>query len=645
VSEFGTSGNANFLERERQLQQSVKFASLGAFLGAGNYHRDRSDVRVFRLGPSVSHDFYPRARKTSHHHSHLALLYIMTMLHETTASYMRLFAFSELSQLFKGNLAQWRLSDLCTGMLLLSVLIAPAKRRSAFVIVLRAMHTIIRLPYVWDAEILGLLSAAAVLPLLSHSASSNASRKLLVAALDVRAALCALYVSAGFWKLNSSFLNRKYSCGSIYAVQLLEAYAPLIGVEPSPGLASAATSLYSPCGPLMTALGEIAIGVGFALSAPRARRMAVALGLVLHLGICLTPPPNNIGAFSVAAAAKFFWAVPFEASVSIGCAVRSPTALAMHACAGGLLYALANLATNGAQVEDAPLFFYGAIFSMLAQALMMRETSSSHAEASGKRLMAASARQGMLIASLLWAASVPLGLLDIAAPNMFSNLKQHAGSNHVFGAPTGLIQAAFVYAAPHRMAGGGVVRIEHASSGSYIGAVYPAEVSARITPRARALLRAIGHSGRQWHSALARVVGPFALPQQPERAASYTLPALELRRVLAETAQRGKAFSVVVSWLHGTEGDEAWRRSTETSVRLELGWKPSEGWQCSESGAWWPWMGGKAADGGQRGCEALLQGLRHGVTWWDWLLGWPQAWKSMPLIEGDEDENGVHCGS
>lgn len=573
------------------------------------------------------------------------LFAIITMLHETTTSYMRLFAFSELSQLFKGNLAQWRFFDVCTGVLLLSVLIAPAQRRSAFVIILRAMHTVIRLPYVWDAEILGLLSAVAVLPLLSDSVSPSSSQKLLVAALDVRVALCALYVSAGFWKLNSSFLNQKYSCGSIYAVQLLEAYAPLLGVEPSAGLASAATSVYSPCGPLMTALGEMMIGVGFALSAPRARRMAVALGLVLHLGICLTPPPNNIGAFSVAAAARFFWAIPSEVTVSIRRAVRSPTALAMHTCAGCLLYALANFATSGAQADDAPLFFYGAIFSVLAQALMTRETSDSHAEASGKRLTAASARRGVLIASLLWAASVPLGLLDISAPNMFSNLKQHAGSNHVFGAPTGLIQAALARAAPHRMSGGGIVRIEHASPGSHIGAVYPAEVSARITPRARALLRAIGHSGRQWHSALARVVGPFALPQQPERAASYTLPALELRRILAETAQRGTAFSVVVSWLHGAEGDEVWRRSMEKSVRLELAWKPSQGWQCSERGGWWPWMGGKVADGEEKGCEALLQGLRQGAAWWDRLLAWPQAWKSMPLIEGDGDAEGVHCGS
>ena len=125
----------------------------------------------------------------------------------------------------------------------------------------------------------------------------------------------------------------------------------------------------------------------------------------------------------------------------------------------------------------------------------------------------------------------------------------------------------------------------------------------------------------------------------------YTLPALELRRILAETAQRGTAFSVVVSWLHGAEGDEVWRRSMEKSVRLELAWKPSQGWQCSERGGWWPWMGGKVADGEEKGCEALLQGLRQGAAWWDWLLAWPQAWKSMPLIEGDGDAEGVHCGS
>ena len=575
------------------------------------------------------------------------------MLDSSIASYVRLLAFAELSQLFRGNLAQWRYPDLLTGALLLTLIVSPSSpRRGLAMVVVRALQTLVRLPYVWDAEILGLLSALAVLPPLlpSSDAAATAGR----CGSEVRIALCVLYTSAGFWKLNHSFLDRRYSCGSIYAVQLLEAYAPLVGVEPTASLAHAVTSAYSPASPLMTAVGEIAIGVGFALPGRRARQAAVALGLTLHLGICLTPPPNNIGAFSVAAAGRFFWALPEEASIAIQAAARSPALLAAHGLAGVLLYLLANVATSGAQADDAPLLFYGAIASVLTHALFVDgphdvAAANQHDPSTGKskpptkpRGNGPRPRRVMIGAALLWAVSVPLGLMDIAAPNMFSNLKQHAGSNHILGAPTGLLQS-ILSSSPHRASGGGVVRVESASDGSFLASVYPAEVTGRITPRARELLKSIGHSGRQWHSALARVVGPFALPPQPTKPASYTLPVLELRRVLAHAAQRDAHFVTHVSWLTGAEGDESWRRGAKDALSLRLEYSGGAFW-CTQPTLW----GAATKTCPEEAAAALLphspESEFGALALWDRALSWPQAWKSMPLIPGDDAE-GVHCGS
>ena len=306
-------------------------------------------------------------------------------------------------------------------------------------------------------------------------------------------------------------------------------------------------------------------------------------------------------------------------------------------------------------------------------------------------------RTSILLALLLWAASVPLGLLDISAPNMFSNLRAHGGSNHILGLPTGMLQrlssasqgpsastpsmaSAPTASAPTAAAPtaatptAAVLLVDHTTS-SYIRSVHPAEVSDLISPSARALLRAIGHSGRQWHSALSRVVGPFALPPQPASPAKYTLPALEVRRVLAEAAalsrsgvgddprgyaHRGSGFSLSVRWLlPGTEGDETRRRAQAKrsssgtakqqpkAVAYTISFDGVEfrcrrgrwlsGRQCSpsEAATLLPGPAGRlhAATGQAAGMQASVVG---------WLLAFPQAWKSMPLLDADDAE--VHCG-
>ena len=43
---------------------------------------------------------------------------------------------------------------------------------------------------------------------------------------SMRRQVAWFYFFAGFWKLNSSFLDHRYSCASVFMAQLLDAYVP-----------------------------------------------------------------------------------------------------------------------------------------------------------------------------------------------------------------------------------------------------------------------------------------------------------------------------------------------------------------------------------------------------------------------------------
>jgi len=84
---------------------------------------------------------------------------------------------------------------------------------------------------------------------------------------------------------------------------------------------------------------------------------------------------------------------------------------------------------------------------------------------------------------------------------MFANLHgptaAYSGANHWL-VPTGLLQRAFEArpTATNPLAGG-VVRVEHTSS-ALVRRLFPAEATSMFDPAAVALLRAAGHSGRQY---------------------------------------------------------------------------------------------------------------------------------------------------
>jgi hypothetical protein len=187
---------------------------------------------------------------------------------------------------------------------------------------------------------------------------------------------------------------------------------------------------------------------------------------------------------------------------------------------------------------------------------------------------------------------------------MYSNLRMQGGSNHLL-LPTSLLHdARFGSRRPHVFAEG-LVRVERSSS-ARVNALYPGEISsvraARASRlrarcgrgcgrasvfrgavaalvraavcvhhgntrcclndagshgmmtqvhsrRARAMLRAAGHSGRQFNPAMGRVLGSWVLPpvDAAQALTRYTVPALEFRRMLAEavdTRPQGGCFAL-----------------------------------------------------------------------------------------------------
>jgi hypothetical protein len=455
-----------------------------------------------------------------------------------------------------------------------------------------------------------------------------------------------LYLAAGLLKLNTSFLDTRYSCAPIYIVQILDYH--LLDFVPEAyhkSIVAAASQVI----PAVTILGESAIGVFLliaaallgndAAAAPAAARTAgaptngpssrqaaggsvasrlgelsalcgAALALSLHWGIALTPPPNNISEYGASCAVRLVWVAPAAAAVALtetwtrpavgalyvllAAAVWHAPCFAARPDVPGVVYALISAilgravylssirtppptpATNGAAASRSK-----AKSSAAAQSVPTGSEKNSAAGASSNRGFAGIA---MFLLTVFYSFGSPmLGILDISSPNMFSNLKQQGGSNHLF-LPTSLLQRQFNLNAAARKAAdatgspdtssswipdvysGGIWRVELTNS-TYLRARFPADLTLVLTPRTVSLLRAYGHSGSIWSSAASRVVGTFVapFPAPLPKFMAYTLPAHEVRRILAEaTAEAvatGEPFMLRVTMLEGDdagEGSDEW---------------------------------------------------------------------------------------
>lgn len=336
-----------------------------------------------------------------------------------------------------------------------------------------------------------------------NAASDCALRE---AARTVRWQLVCFYGSAALLKLNSSFLDPRYSCASIYMAQLLGGYL-------APSLAqSAGAVLAVRTAPCVVVAGELLLTTSLALAAAHgggdapgrlgraAAGLAVLLAVLLHFGIAMTPPPNNIGAFSVIMAVRLFLVAPATftsvaaprpgstralstAAVVVVAALLGSAAAALAVAGGeyaaafgtpGVLSAAAaggsverGLAEPPSSAGQIGIMFCGGMdwsvpaFVAIAAALcagswrlLSREATleagtRAPAEARGLARTAHAAVRCVLVAvAAVHCFALPsLGLQDIGGSNMYGNLRLVGGSNHLF-LPTAAPQLVLAHAGP-----------------------------------------------------------------------------------------------------------------------------------------------------------------------------------------------------
>jgi len=427
------------------------------------------------------------------------------------------------------------------------------------------------------------------------------------------------------------FLDATTSCGTIFFAQLLAAYAPS-SVVTSPAVAS----LLRLAAPLAALAVELLVPILLLCW----RKLGLALALLFHLLVVLTPPPNNAGGFSVCAAQYLFFFAPDATAAVLSEVAKGDTTARALALATGIAFSL------GRRVGTHPFFFDTAPCAYFVQLVILARTvykmpmftATTPTTTAPPPAASVSAMRVTLplVAAVLYAFVLPsLGVLDQMAPNMFSNQRYHAGSNHLL-VPTGLLHASLGVGAFS------VIRV-HKTSSLLIGRQYPAEVTASFDPAARQLLKSVGHSARMWNPMLGRVIGLMAVAGPvPEDAASkpdarYTLPAIELRRLIGEAKAAGESFALEYARLdtleppNGAASAEAWRaKSKGTHVTYTYD---------AASGSAKCHVGKGLLAGLLSPCAPDEVALLPPPPWWATKLA---AFQPLPILTG-EGWGEVHC--
>ena len=361
----------------------------------------------------------------------------------------------------------------------------------------------------------------------------------------VRVQLATVYAASAFWKLNSSFAEPRRSCAAVFALQMLEHLPPAVTATPLPALMAAAA-------PALVLLVETAIP---ALLLAPCCWAGVSSALSFHLAIAACPPPNNIASFGATTVPRLFFWIPEEAAAALReAAGPRPLAAVAMAAAAAIATTLAPLHSRARSTiqgsgHDWHLCFLVWLAVPLAAAALVSARSaracSGQPPAPADPPAAVSRggrwwRRALVGGTGAYAFLLPaLGLQERGGCLMFSQLRLHGGSNHLLGAPTGLLQRVLIDAPPENAFAGGVVRVESTSL-HWVHNTF----AEHFAPHQLALLRAGGFDGGFFPTSKA-TKRELASPEGPlPRAVRFTLHNLGFRRLLADAEARNDTFSL-----------------------------------------------------------------------------------------------------
>ena len=564
------------------------------------------------------------------------------------AAYVVLWGLSMPIELHRGALTARGPLELAMAMIGLAAALRPKNRRLyAVAFSLRFARFLTRFPLTWDTEIVQALTDLAVATHLIAEDENGLGT-------SVRRQLGTFYFFAGFWKFNSSFLSPRTSCAAIYAAQIIDAYSPVA----SPSLAAAAIRV----APAMTVTAEVCIGTLMLLSAyssgtTRYGALGLLLAIPLHIGIDITPDPNNIGAFSHKAGLRYFWFVPNGATSAVNEVLAKPIIGAVYAAIGAAALSMTIAAQQPllwAKLQTTPLetvrgmnlwgvdwhvASHCALCALLVRALWLGEKPRDSKRGATPNTKLAPAQRLLVHFNaslcLFWCCFGPV--FGYRRMQEFPNLRTQGGTNHYLRIPTSLLQQWRYkgHGVDEDPFGGGIVRVEHTTS-KYINARYPADISPLITTGAIESLRSSNHSTKEFNTCRAILVGTFTIPTVPVDApfVRFTVPAFELRRLLRDVRALGEPFELTYTSLPGSGGDEQWRiHAKGRTLKLVVGKEEA----CTVL----------AAGGGAATCQLDDVALAPFPTRdfvkrpFEAALGFVQL--PSPLAIVDEDDTEVHC--
>ena len=439
----------------------------------------------------------------------------------------------------------------------------------------------------------------------------SSSRSLLRYTADVsRIQLAWFYFAAGFLKLTKYHSDWKLSCSSIFLSHIAIAWVPAQWMLPDTVLlailkaAPFITDVVENGIALLLFLGRSADldgdsrrrtkGVGW-------RATALHLGLLgaiaLHVGIMIAPPPNSIANFGAMCISRLFLTIPVPvalASVEVACGLlrRGPERdlLLLGTAAVVGIVTLVSVVHQDISCIVANATLTG--FSLLTiRAIHIQRTSTVEGnkgvdEEMSQISWSRSACCSAVFVSLavFYAIGMPaLGLVDQGISHMFGHLKVHGGGSHYI-LPTGLLQR-WLYDSspldatlgPLRDFAGGELRIE-ASTSALLNEEFPYQRRHLYPhPIVQSRLQRLGHAtymfsnnggarnpsmtsrkvcGDGEHSGLSALGLGSARTQPPVNGADgefirYSLPALEVRTMLAEMRRRREAFRLEYTRIKG----------------------------------------------------------------------------------------------